>query len=257
MGSVASAVTTHACTRYVPASWVPRYPPLVLIWELSSGAITCRWSPPCFRFPPLSTFLLSPPFFISEAALARPLLRHSHQSDMPYNTRRKSLSLPSLGIHIPVTLAERAAASAASRLQNSGPKSSGAALPNESHPSKKLKRTHTQSSQSPPDNDLLDTTPSRPLGRRSYERSHPQSPSVKDETIKSIQSSAQAPWGNAEDDVVGAVLTQLKMTGNRPHQVHELAPVLAQKLPCVQMFDPIFLQPLSPPIYFAFADGFN
>ena len=29
---------------------------------------------------------------------------------MPYNTRRKSLSLPSLGIHLPVTNAERAAA---------------------------------------------------------------------------------------------------------------------------------------------------
>lgn len=139
---------------------------------------------------------------------------------MPYNTRRKSLSLPSLGIHVPMTQAARAAAAASKNASRSSlsslssaassalsPPSSGSEAP-EAHPSKRQKRSHTN-------DNALEQTP-------------PPSPTLED-TVKS-----KIDFEAIRDDIVEAVIIQLQSTGNRPHLVKELATVLAQRLTSVQ-----------------------
>ncbi|PFH55843.1 hypothetical protein XA68_17520 [Ophiocordyceps unilateralis] len=141
---------------------------------------------------------------------------------MPYNTRRKSLSLTSLGIHIPVTNAARAASksAAAARQQqqqqqqqqsSSSSSSSSSASPPlvgrepESHPSKRIKRSHDSvaAERTPP--------PSPPPSQR---------PKIDLQAIN--------------DDIVEASILQLQSTANRPHLIKELATVLSQKLSSVQ-----------------------
>ncbi|KAM5346513.1 hypothetical protein ACJ41O_009518 [Fusarium nematophilum] len=144
---------------------------------------------------------------------------------MPYNTRRKSLSLPSLGIHVPMTHAARAAAAAASKSSRSSsssssnvtspalsPPTSGSGPP-EAHPSKRQKRSHG-------DDVTIEQTP-------------PPSPSP-DSTLDSDASQSKIDLESVNDDIVEAVIIQLQSTGNRPHLVKELAMVLAQRLSSVQ-----------------------
>ncbi|KAK7220865.1 hypothetical protein V2G26_008868 [Clonostachys chloroleuca] len=83
---------------------------------------------------------------------------------MPYNTRRKSLSLPSLGIHIPVTNAARAAAASKSAgrpssasTSTSRPSSSSRSQSPDSHANKRIKRSHASS-----DSAIIETTPPPP-----------------------------------------------------------------------------------------------
>jgi hypothetical protein len=144
---------------------------------------------------------------------------------MPYNTRRKSLSLPSLGIHVPMTQAARAAAAASKNASRSSSSSlssaassalsspsSGSEAP-EAHPSKRQKRSHTDDSaieQTPPPSPTLDS-------------------SLDLDTVKS-----KIDFEAIRDDIVEAVIIQLQSTGNRPHLVKELATVLAQRLTSVQ-----------------------
>ncbi|KAH7319734.1 hypothetical protein B0I35DRAFT_408511 [Stachybotrys elegans] len=149
---------------------------------------------------------------------------------MPYNTRRKSLSLPSLGIHIPVTHAARAAAASKNP---SRPTSSPSSTPStsaspssrfdspESHPSKRLKRSHGSAVTA---NDALAT-----------EQTPPPSPTP----AASVEMSDADPIPKVDleginDNIVEAVITQLESTGNRPHLVKELETVLSQKLTVVQ-----------------------
>lgn len=140
---------------------------------------------------------------------------------MPYNTRRKSLSLPSLGIHIPMTHAARAAASAsssksASRLSTSP--TAPAAEITESHPSKRLKRTHAG-----------------PVAAEAIERSPPPSPTVADSIeMTDADSVSKIDLSTVNDDIVEGVIVQLQTTGNRPHLVKDLAIVLGQTLTSVQ-----------------------
>lgn len=137
---------------------------------------------------------------------------------MPYNTRRKSLSLPSLGIQLPN----------ASRAHRSPPKSTPTteALP---PPLKRVKRSHDDnhtpfSPISPPDTTVIspiDNTASRPKSRRGgLEHTPPPSPgdSHCDNKIDTE---------GINDDIVIAVIEQLEKTGNRPHLIKELATVLA------------------------------
>lgn len=141
---------------------------------------------------------------------------------MPYNTRRKSLSLPSLGIHVPMTQAARAAAAASKSASRSSSSSSSTAASSalssgseapEAHPSKRQKRSHTDDSaieQTPPPSPTLDS-------------------SLDLDTVKS-----KIDFEAIRDDIVEAVIIQLQSTGNRPHLVKELATVLAQRLTSVQ-----------------------
>ncbi|ERS99056.1 uncharacterized protein SPSK_04175 [Sporothrix schenckii 1099-18] len=67
---------------------------------------------------------------------------------MPYNTRRKSLSLPSLGIHVPVTHAARAAAAAAAAAATKPTSSNTIASPGASPATSTTSPSNTTSSQS-------------------------------------------------------------------------------------------------------------
>ncbi|KAH7019383.1 hypothetical protein EDB80DRAFT_198674 [Ilyonectria destructans] len=143
---------------------------------------------------------------------------------MPYNTRRKSLSLPSLGIHVPMTHAARAAAAAAAAASKgasrTSPSASAALSPPRSgsesadaHPSKRQKRSHSNDSrigQTPP--------PSPPADSSMTDVDHPSKIDIE----------------GINDDIVEAVIVQLQSTANRPHLVKELATVLAQRLTSVQ-----------------------
>src|SRR6266536_384339 len=90
---------------------------------------------------------------------------------MPYNTRRKSLSLPSLGIQLPN----------ASRAHRSPPSKQPA--DQQSPPSKKIKRSHTSDSESPisPSDVSASSTTAKAVDRpksrgRAYEHTPPPSP---------------------------------------------------------------------------------
>ncbi|KAI9051157.1 hypothetical protein LZ554_005259 [Drepanopeziza brunnea f. sp. 'monogermtubi'] len=136
----------------------------------------------------------------------------SKSQTMPYNTRRKSLSLPSLGIHLPVTHAARAAA----RL--SPPSTS------EIPPSKKIKRSHGDaSSMSPP--------PKRTSLK--YDNTPPPSPDAEAHGLEELKPK-EIDWAGIKDEIVEAVIVQLQKTGNRPHLVKELAAILSQSLKIVE-----------------------
>ncbi|KAE8388750.1 hypothetical protein BDV23DRAFT_158356 [Aspergillus alliaceus] len=133
---------------------------------------------------------------------------------MPYNTRRKSLSLPSLGIHLP----------SASRRSPSASKSPHA-TDEQQPPSKKVKRSHDSVSLSPEPTaesipNAKERVPVRSTGRRgALEQTPPPSP----------LDGSVAPKIDTEginDDIVVGVIEQLEKTGNRPHLVKELAAVL-------------------------------
>ncbi|KAL4979300.1 hypothetical protein BDW66DRAFT_128125 [Aspergillus desertorum] len=132
---------------------------------------------------------------------------------MPYNTRRKSLSLPLLGIHLPNT-------SRRSPFSSKPPH----ATDENSPPSKKVKRSHDSAPASPeptergPNQTRLSAT-LRPSGRRAtLEQTPPQSPT--DGVASKID------LEGINDDIVIGVIEQLEKTANRPHLVKELAAVL-------------------------------
>ncbi|KAL8732874.1 MAG: hypothetical protein Q9166_002475 [cf. Caloplaca sp. 2 TL-2023] len=143
---------------------------------------------------------------------------------MPYNTRRKSLSLPSLGIQLP----------SSSRVHRpSISKAATAAETSTQPPNKKVKRSHTSDDASP-------TSLSRPRsstsssstksvsfaaerpkssGRTAYEHTPPPSPGA--------TSNIKIDIDGINDDIVRGVIEQLEKTGNRPHLIKELSTVLS------------------------------
>jgi hypothetical protein len=136
---------------------------------------------------------------------------------MPYNTRRKSLSLPSLGIHLPN----------ASRAHRSNSKSTPSAeiLP---PPPKRVKRSHGDDHPSPisspiskPASPKLEGVDHPPQSRRGpAEHTPPPSPG-------DVPCVPKIDTEGIKDDIVIAVIEQLEKTGNRPHLIRELATVLA------------------------------
>lgn len=139
---------------------------------------------------------------------------------MPYNTRRKSLSLPSLGIHLP-----NASRSHRSPSSSKPPCAADDQFP----PSKKVKRSHDAETQSP----VMTMSFPTPIGgkmsadggrfrsiRGAYEQTPPPSPA-------DVGSMPKVDTEGITDDVVVAVIEQLEKTGNRPHLLRELAVVLS------------------------------
>lgn len=136
---------------------------------------------------------------------------------MPYNTRRKSLSLPSLGIHLP-------SASRRSPSMSKPPHATDDQMP----PSKKVKKSHDSSSLSPeplsvasPADDAKDQLSALRPAAHGGTLEHTPPPSPVDGVV--------APKIDTEginDDIVVAAIQQLEKTGNRPHLVKELAAVL-------------------------------
>ncbi|KAJ5287525.1 hypothetical protein N7478_003211 [Penicillium angulare] len=118
---------------------------------------------------------------------------------MPYNTRRKSLSLPSLGIHLP------------NSSRRSPSISKGAS--EDQHPAKKVKRSHTSLSPEP-------STKKGSLVRAGRNGAFEQTPPPLTFGWRKIDTEG------INDDIVVAVIDQLEKTGNRPHLVKELAAVL-------------------------------
>lgn len=139
---------------------------------------------------------------------------------MPYNTRRKSLSLPSLGIHVPNS----------SRTHRPSLKSTHDSESVQAPPSKKLKRSHTSD---------------EPLSPVSSPRSKVGSPALDDITAATFanqrhaaeQTPPPSPGSRPQfrkvdidginDDIVIGVIEQLEKTGNRPHLIRDLATILA------------------------------
>ncbi|KAL4779166.1 hypothetical protein BJX76DRAFT_98656 [Aspergillus varians] len=133
---------------------------------------------------------------------------------MPYNTRRKSLSLPLLGIPLPNTSRRSPSASKPAHATNDN-----------IHPSKKVKRSHDSASLSPEPTEHAikprrQSSTVRLGGRRAMlEQTPPLSPA----------DGGVAPKIDVEgisDDIVVGVIEQLEKTANRPHLVKELAAVL-------------------------------
>lgn len=142
---------------------------------------------------------------------------------MPYNTRRKSLSLSELGITVPKRHRAPSQSSLSTPLKTEidGP------------PSKKTKSSHTPTAASPSPgamsppqttNIRLKTGETR-NNMRAVEHTPPPSPGA--EGVSKIDTQG------IKDDIVVGVIRQLEKTGNRPHTSKELAAVLANSVPTI------------------------
>jgi hypothetical protein len=135
---------------------------------------------------------------------------------MPYNTRRKSLSLPSLGIQLP----------GAPRPARSPPSTSDG-----QHAAKKQKRSHSGSLSSvppsPPRPSSLRLDEQRPKSSGRVADTPPPSPGGESGTTK-------IDTQGIDDEIVVGVIEQLQKTGNRPHLLKELALVLSPIIPIVE-----------------------
>ncbi|KAJ4377881.1 hypothetical protein N0V83_000711 [Neocucurbitaria cava] len=135
---------------------------------------------------------------------------------MGYNTRRKSLSLPSLGIHLP----------GAPRSARSPPSTSDS-----QHIAKRRKHSHSASSASSP------ASPPRPTTLRFDEQRPKSSGRVADTPPPSPggeSGSTKVDTQGIDDEIVVGVIEQLEKTGNRPHLLKELATVLSPTIPIVE-----------------------
>lgn len=175
----------------------------------------------------------------------------------PYNTRHKTLSLHSLGIHVPGSHATRANRSASSSSSSSSSISSSNASPvsmacspaspskhNRQPPTKRQKRAYSESS--------ADDNDAPPLGRLAKKRSdavkfehtpppsppaaaaHPSIEMSEDEDDAAAATPKTIDMEGINDEIVEAVIIQLQNTSNRPHLVKELAAVLMLQLKIVQ-----------------------
>ncbi|KAI1124746.1 hypothetical protein F5Y10DRAFT_268813 [Nemania abortiva] len=152
---------------------------------------------------------------------------------MPYNTRRKSLSLPSLGIHVPVNRSS-------SNSNNNNTQTNMSTRPRPSaegspRPSKKVKRSHGDSVSS------TTVTPA-PKHRKCESLPTPPPPSTgvhvsietDDIDFTGVSEIKPVDLDGINDEIVEAVLIRLQQTQNRPHLVKELATILMDKVAIVQ-----------------------
>lgn len=111
--------------------------------------------------------------------------------------------------------------------------------PDSQQPNKKLKRSHSEDSESP--------LPSAPLRRKrddaiKLENTPPPSPHDSRASIEldDVDVDSEAPvmktidLEGINDEIVEAVIVQLQNTGNRPHLVKELTAILMPQLKIVQ-----------------------
>ena len=140
---------------------------------------------------------------------------------MPVNTRKKSVSLADLGIHLPKR------ARAPSVTQPSPP----ATVIEDEPLSKKAKWSHGSTtppptSMSPPASTNIRVKPEPPS--RLAEHTPPPSPGAA--SVHKIDTDG------IKDDVVVGTIRQLEKTGNRPHLVKELAAVLTHNIAAVEKY---------------------
>ena len=138
---------------------------------------------------------------------------------MGYNTRRKSLSLPSLGIAIP----------GGPRTARSPPLTTDV-----QQPAKKQKRSHSGSSTSSL------TSPSNTFPLRDFTEQRPKSSGLVADTPPPSpggeSGQAKVDTQGIDDEIVVGVIEQLEKTGNRPHLLKELATVLSPTIPIVERY---------------------
>ncbi|KAK1809054.1 hypothetical protein LTR12_016592 [Friedmanniomyces endolithicus] len=138
---------------------------------------------------------------------------------MPYNTRRKSLSLSELGIIVPKR--SRTA---------SHPSPPNTIFEGEEPPVKKSKRLHGSSSPPPPG--LM--SPPRTTTIRFKEEKPKQAVELSPPPSPAAEGSNKVDVEGISDDIVVGTIQQIEKTGNRPHLVKELAHVLASSLHAVE-----------------------
>ena len=164
-------------------------------------------------------------------------------ANKPYNTRRVSLSLTSLGIHVPGSNSNRVNA----RHRN------GNGL--EHPPSKRAKHQHTPSLSSAIASKSASPPPVKSRSRSSTNTiaASARHPPIVEPTPPPSPGHAQRAklldLDGINDDVVVAVLEQLQSTGNRPHLIKELSNVLLNTISTVQRYFPSSLSfPSEPPL---------
>lgn len=143
---------------------------------------------------------------------------------MPYNTRRKSLSLPLLGIHVPNS--SRASS-------HRSPPNSATTSSEHQPPAKKVKRSHSSSTSTV----STPKTPPRPSSLRFSDEQPKSAGRVADTPPPSPQGESgqtKVDTQGIDDIIVVGVIEQLEKTGNRPHLLKELAAVLATTIPIVE-----------------------
>ena len=149
------------------------------------------------------------------------------------NTRKKSISLHALGV---ITTKPRG--SHAHRSTSAS--STGNTLPSDTHPAKRVKRSHTLCGSAPsPASTTSPKSPSRNGNATTVKdrrRSQPTAqvtppPSPDDYPYNQIDKS------KIEDDIVVAVIEQLEACGNRPHLIKDLATALETSLHSVQRYE--------------------
>ncbi|KAI1848949.1 hypothetical protein JX265_001281 [Neoarthrinium moseri] len=158
---------------------------------------------------------------------------------MPYDTRRKSLSLPSLGIHVPSSnpRTNKSPANHSSTTPSTmSPKSrrslSSVSEDDNSRPSKKAKKSHGQDASKP-----ATSKASKPAKN---ETTPPPSPGLHmsielDDTESSgVADTKKVDLEGIHDEIVEAVIVRLQESRNRPHLVKDLATVLVDQVKIVQ-----------------------
>ncbi|KAK3619109.1 hypothetical protein LTR56_024221 [Elasticomyces elasticus] len=138
---------------------------------------------------------------------------------MPYNTRRKSLSLSELGIIVPKR--SRTA---------SHPSPPNTIVEGEEPPVKKSKRSH--GSTSPPPAGLM--SPPRTTTIRFKEEKPKQAVELSPPPSPAAEGCYKVDVEGISDEIVKAAIQQIEKTGNRPHLVKELAHVLASSLHSIE-----------------------
>lgn len=133
---------------------------------------------------------------------------------MTYNTRRKSVSLTSLGIHVPRSPKAAAHRSPPATIT---PVSSAS---EDQPPQKKVKRSHS----SQPERPQLST----------FEHGRTQSRVIDTPPPSPGEANFKIDTEGINDDIVVAVIEQLERTANRPHLLKELAAILSNHIPIVQ-----------------------
>lgn len=133
---------------------------------------------------------------------------------MPYNTRRKSISLPSLGIQLPH----------GSRVHRPSHSKPSILVEEQSPPAKKVKRSHSSNLTSTPSARSQSSKNVSYLERpestvRTHDHTPPPSPVASGDIKVDID--------GINDSIVVCVIEQLEKTGNRPHLIKELATVLS------------------------------
>ena len=141
---------------------------------------------------------------------------------MPYNTRRKSLSLPSLGIHVPSSHPRTNRHSISNTSSMPSPKSTSES--SNERPNKRVKRIHISTTK-------VDRMPPPSLAvQKSIEKDDSTSAEVKTIDLEAIN-----------DEIVQAVIARLQETSNRPHLIKDLSTVLMGQLKVVQQYVFFFL----------------